>query len=581
MARQRNSPLIRFGALTPSKVRFFWKSFIVVISGAILNLDIGLSFASAYVVMGHQHVFSTSQIFEGENDQHWTHMQAEDPYHNHLAARPTATESGSLFHPRDNMSIDRLRYVSYWNPPARLNGHSSSIDVTIPHNQTNTSAPCDSLHSVASRNVFMVPENHVQHASSSNYVVENTFLDLGAGNGQPSYKRKSPGLSAIHDQGSSSGYFSAGSSSSASSSDLRLERPNWEPVSLTSTYRGSHLSSRGEYSTRNVRRRSAFELETDVFGAHMSQNYPHATNVARHPIDHSISIDHQSQDLSVPLPDWNHAVLPIAPHARAVVPDASSMMTIEATHFFNGSGVANVSGQMDGYHNDLISGRNPGIPQSPAAISGQTGYVHGSNPTARVSVGGLRLGRVAPSDEGLPFVADSYSSRNPRRIGSAGWRSGDRSGRSRLSAERYRSLSVGAVGHEQLTPEDMIIAEHPSSYGSRNLFDHHRDMRLDIDNMSYEELLALGERIGSVSTGLSEDLLSKCLMATIYCSLDQMQDEERCIICLEEYQNMDEVGRLKSCGHEYHVCCIKKWLSLKNLCPICKVPALAEKTMEN
>ena len=34
-------------------------------------------------------------------------------------------------------------------------------------------------------------------------------------------------------------------------------------------------------------------------------------------------------------------------------------------------------------------------------------------------------------------------------------------------------------------------------------------VEIDIDNMSYEELLQLEEKIGSVSKGLSEDQLSK------------------------------------------------------------------------
>ena len=69
--------------------------------------------------------------------------------------------------------------------------------------------------------------------------------------------------------------------------------------------------------------------------------------------------------------------------------------------------------------------------------------------------------------------------------------------------------------------------------------DQHRDLRMDIDNMSYEvtlnvklpsldiisesqsqnleqELLALEEEMGTVSTALPEEALTKCLQRTVY-----------------------------------------------------------------
>lgn len=41
----------------------------------------------------------------------------------------------------------------------------------------------------------------------------------------------------------------------------------------------------------------------------------------------------------------------------------------------------------------------------------------------------------------------------------------------------------------------------------------------------------------------------------------------------EEYKNMEKIGTL-NCGHEYHAECLKKWLHVKNVCPICKSEAL-------
>eukprot|EP00252_Welwitschia_mirabilis_P018664 TRINITY_DN4154_c0_g1_i2.p1 TRINITY_DN4154_c0_g1~~TRINITY_DN4154_c0_g1_i2.p1 ORF type:complete len:106 (-),score=15.30 TRINITY_DN4154_c0_g1_i2:257-574(-) len=101
-------------------------------------------------------------------------------------------------------------------------------------------------------------------------------------------------------------------------------------------------------------------------------------------------------------------------------------------------------------------------------------------------------------------------------------------------------------------------------------------MRLDVDNMTYEELLALEERIGSVNTGLTDETVSKCLTIKRYLASTEVEstDEntQKCSICQEEYEINDEIGTLK-CGHEHHTQCIMKWLLQKNECPICKAPA--------
>ncbi|XP_004244491.1 probable E3 ubiquitin-protein ligase RHG1A [Solanum lycopersicum] len=134
---------------------------------------------------------------------------------------------------------------------------------------------------------------------------------------------------------------------------------------------------------------------------------------------------------------------------------------------------------------------------------------------------------------------------------------------------------------EELTYEQLLVLETNLFLGGLNSYDQHRGMRLDIDNMSYEELLALEERMGSVSTALSEEALSKCIRKSIYQSMPseigefgsgENEDEVKCSICQEEYVIGDEIGRLE-CDHGYHMECVKHWLSLKNWCPICKASA--------
>uniref|UniRef100_A0A0D9X5Q3 RING-type E3 ubiquitin transferase n=1 Tax=Leersia perrieri TaxID=77586 RepID=A0A0D9X5Q3_9ORYZ len=109
--------------------------------------------------------------------------------------------------------------------------------------------------------------------------------------------------------------------------------------------------------------------------------------------------------------------------------------------------------------------------------------------------------------------------------------------------------------------------------------DRHRGMRMDIDNMSYEELLALGETIGTVSTGLSDDELSKCLKRILYVPSASTSHEDgdiKCIVCQEEYLSDEEVAEM-ACKHYYHIACIQQWLRQKNWCPICKSVGSATK----
>ncbi|KAJ0045455.1 hypothetical protein Pint_04664 [Pistacia integerrima] len=144
--------------------------------------------------------------------------------------------------------------------------------------------------------------------------------------------------------------------------------------------------------------------------------------------------------------------------------------------------------------------------------------------------------------------------------------------------------------HLRVLPSDGVaMLEIPDFYEVGNFIDHHRDMRLDIEDMSYEELLALGERIGNVNTGLSEEAVTSQLKTRSYisattdinleepASMDQQSDS--CIICQEDYRSHEKIGTL-DCGHEYHEECLKKWLFVKNVCPICKSEALATKAKD-
>ncbi|CAI0431756.1 unnamed protein product [Linum tenue] len=108
--------------------------------------------------------------------------------------------------------------------------------------------------------------------------------------------------------------------------------------------------------------------------------------------------------------------------------------------------------------------------------------------------------------------------------------------------------------------------------------------RLDIDDMSYEQLLELGDKIGHVSTGLKEDEIAHCIRKFKLSVLNELSShnikvilEKKCSVCQEEYEGDDEVGKLE-CGHGFHIQCIKQWLAYKNKCPVCKTEPLARRS---
>ncbi|MBA0830326.1 hypothetical protein Goarm_014866 [Gossypium armourianum] len=509
--------------------------------------------------MGHRHLFGTSQMFESEPEQGRNHLHVEQPYAN--IARSSSTEHVSFFYPVENMPVDAVQFSSHWNSMPRSSGFAtSSHNVEAPRYQLDTSGPSHDLflHSSAPRTFGSAPENYMHHASSSNYDrqtfqgIEGGLVDLPMSSGRGPHKRKSPGVPSVCERGGSSRYAGAGSSSDIPlSSDFWQEKPNvdpqhmyWDHISMPPSCRGNGLSIRGECSMRNVRSRPALDLESNLVRTHLSSNTSYLTS---HPVECSSSVDITGQSSNAMSRDWSH--LRMSPsHGRIPAAD-SNVFNHETNRFLGGSSATNASVEVGGLQHNFISGRNPVLPQgfhgnSAQSVRGaRTNYFQRSSPNFRASSSSVHMGHAASHEEGMQVVSESYSTRHPRPLSAVTWRNNERSGRSRISNDRYQSLADDAAFHGRF---------------------------------SSEELLALGESIGSVNTGLSEDSISKCLAETIYSSSDQFQDESSCVICLEEYKDMDEVGALKTCGHKYHVPCIKKWLSMKNTCPICKASAVAD-----
>jgi len=94
---------------------------------------------------------------------------------------------------------------------------------------------------------------------------------------------------------------------------------------------------------------------------------------------------------------------------------------------------------------------------------------------------------------------------------------------------------------------------------------YHQD-RMDPDNMSYEQLLALEEKMGKVEKGLSTIELST--FPVHFYKKESTKGDTTCQICQSEYEDKDKL-RYLPCFHSFHMDCIDKWLQKKLTCPVC------------
>ncbi|KAI7735970.1 hypothetical protein M8C21_022382 [Ambrosia artemisiifolia] len=253
----------------------------------------------------------------------------------------------------------------------------------------------------------------------------------------------------------SGSFYSAGGSSS-SSSHIPLEKPSVDFQSAPS-YR-SNLTINDEESSRNVRRRYRVDLEPSIPRSHVPAHSSH--------FYHSTPGQHANGG------QWNCFPPYAASSQRRVSPSdmsSSSRHEMNQVHIGGGSGDPFFSGH-------------------PASSS------HGPS---------MREDHVNHSRR-----SESSYGNGSRHSSAGGWRSGYRSGRPRLAGDRFTPSTEfhDRMGHHETI---MMVDQAPFYGNSRSFSDQYRDMRLDIDNMTYEELLHLEERIGIVSTGLSEDNMSK------------------------------------------------------------------------
>lgn len=104
---------------------------------------------------------------------------------------------------------------------------------------------------------------------------------------------------------------------------------------------------------------------------------------------------------------------------------------------------------------------------------------------------------------------------------------------------------------------------------------------IDPDEMSYDELLELGEQIGDVKKEKwrveGREAVSRLEIITYSTSFlssatkgNANHDAECiCVVCQERFQHNENL-KLLPCNHHFHVECIDKWLFENKTCPLCQ-----------
>ena len=104
------------------------------------------------------------------------------------------------------------------------------------------------------------------------------------------------------------------------------------------------------------------------------------------------------------------------------------------------------------------------------------------------------------------------------------------------------------------------------------------DYRDDDEGDSYDALLRLGERIGSVKEErwaliAREKTEELCPTITFTMSMAEGKEENhtevKCQVCQFPYEDGETLHRLP-CGHCFHAECIERWLENKDTCAFCR-----------
>lgn len=136
-------------------------------------------------------------------------------------------------------------------------------------------------------------------------------------------------------------------------------------------------------------------------------------------------------------------------------------------------------------------------------------------------------------------------------------------------------MSISGTGVHNATENEGDTSGNTSANASASISTSSSAMGQNDDEalpeMTYEELLSLGEAIGTESRGLSQGDIDSLptfkFKSGLFIKKGKPGD---CPICISEYRHNQYLTTLP-CAHRYHTKCINRWLSENKNCPICQM----------
>ncbi|KAI0530627.1 hypothetical protein KFK09_000173 [Dendrobium nobile] len=164
------------------------------------------------------------------------------------------------------------------------------------------------------------------------------------------------------------------------------------------------------------------------------------------------------------------------------------------------------------------------------------------------------------SVEGSDYDEDGFNA-NESSINSADFENDEVYARA-VQDDEERDVAVRLMAPAGLN--DWGVVEHEDHVN------HHQDawQEFDPDELSYEELVALGEVVGTESRGLSVDTIASLPSFSYKAEDGEESNSDQCVICRLDYADGDALVVL-SCKHKYHTECINQWLQINKVCPVC------------